>query len=230
MGAVLQSARRCCQRICHTPCVFAEHRRPRTPWHTSLARAVPPVCAVGCRVVARIGRISSSLSVYLRVCVSVCVCVFACTWDPGLRSRVCVCVCVLFGRPKDGWDCSVAPEELSPPAFLVLSFLFLRFPTCVCLRACVCVRVSACATAMAVRCFCTDLRTLGRLQCSSCAPVSRRKAHGRRWPHAHCFFFDCRGGLTRCMTRPVPVCAEAGSGRLISIACTCVACVRVCSC
>ena len=41
-----------------------------------------------------------------------------------------------FNRPKDVQGCSAAPEALTPTAFPVLLLLFLRFPTCVCVRVC----------------------------------------------------------------------------------------------
>ena len=45
-----------------------------------------------------------------------------------------LCPPSIFIRRKDFWGCSTAPEALSPTAFLVLSLLFLRFPTCVCVE------------------------------------------------------------------------------------------------
>ena len=44
---------------------------------------------------------------------------------------------------------------------------------------------------------------------------------------AHSAFFNCLVGLMRFITRPVPVCAWAGLGYIVSIVCVCV-CVGVC--
>ena len=46
-----------------------------------------------------------------------------------VKGRACFMIailCALFGRRKDVWGCSAAPEELSPTAFLAL-FLFHSF-------------------------------------------------------------------------------------------------------
>ena len=67
----------------------------------------------------------------------------------GLRSCTPALRCTPsnFNRPTDGQGCSTAPEGLSPTAFLVLSLLFSRFPTCVfvsvCVGVCGCVGVCA---------------------------------------------------------------------------------------
>ena len=46
--------------------------------------------------------------------------------------------------------------------------------------------------------------------------------------HAHSFFLDCLVGMTRFISRPVPVCARASSGHISTILCVrvCVVCAR----
>ena len=63
----------------------------------------------------------------VRACLCVCVCVHVC-----VGARACVFLSVYFFSNEDVGGCPVAPEEFSPAAFIVLWFLPLRFPTCVC--------------------------------------------------------------------------------------------------
>ena len=158
-----------------------------------------------------------------------------------IRTSALDCTSSDLDRLKDVQGCPAAPEELVPTAFVVLSLLFLRFPTCVCVYVCVCVCVRVCV------CVCVRARVRACVRACVRAWVGQGQGQGRWWWWS---MGQERGGsvwqghgqgrvgrgvpatLQRDRLPQAPAhCRKGAGGRACVRACVCACvCLRVCVC